>query len=106
MKDVCQVRRPIEEIFWACGVPNCSVHHESSSTASRCPNRVAQLGYERTEAGRTDQGLLARLLLAQVGGCNCTTKSDNILHHASCCHYRLHTEAHEELSRRKSCGTL
>lgn len=48
-----------------------------------------------------ERPLLERLLAAQVGGCNCLTKSPDTKFHSPVCHYRLHFEAAEEISRQQ-----
>lgn len=42
--------------------------------------------------------LLDRLWHALVAGCNCLTKTPDPQYHKPLCHYRLHYEAHNEIS--------
>lgn len=43
--------------------------------------------------------LTERLFRAQVGGCTCLTKTPELRYHDAQCHYRLFSEASDEIGR-------
>ncbi len=56
---------------------------------------MTSLDHSRERIMRID--LLHRLSMASVGGCSCLTKTPELVHHATMCHYRLFEEARQEI---------
>jgi hypothetical protein len=56
---------------------------------------MTSLDAERDHRFQLD--LIMRLASAEVAGCTCLTKTGEIKHHATMCHYRLFNEARDEI---------